>query len=46
MAMPDTNNNSEESLSNLCDDVDDYQRLRDFEDYLFENFTSPTMQDL
>ena len=46
MAIPDTNNNSEDSLSNLYDDVDDYLRLRDFEDYLFENFTSPTVQDL
>ena len=27
-------------------DVDEYQRLRDLEDYLFENYQSPTMKDI
>jgi hypothetical protein len=27
-------------------DVDEYQRLRDFEDFLFENYSSPTMEDI
>ena len=42
----DSDSNSDESGSALGDDFDDYQRLRDFEDYLYENYTSPTVLDL